>query len=213
MASARVPRLWPGDTRPVARRSAPGHLRSAGPSHGDVVYRRLSRVPTHHPADEGRGVRWTHACGHDRALRAGRPSPINRPRRGSPGVRARAQGGTPRRAPRASRRQGSVVRGRRDHVGDRMCRAAVTRWACGARVTRRAVCRPRGHGSLQRLPLVPCAVAPTVLGASAPGLRSEARPWWGVNGTRGSPVGTGVAEVDVVASGAHGDLPTLHVSH
>ena len=67
------------------------------------------------------------------------PTTVFRPRRGSPDIRARAKGGAPRRDQLASRSPGSVVMGCRDHVGDRVCGAAVPRWARGSRVIRQDV--------------------------------------------------------------------------
>src|SRR4030095_12251185 len=99
-----------------------------------------------------------------------------------------------------------------NELGDGVCGADVPWWSGGARVVRRDLCRYLGDGPLQCLQLVSGAVAAAVLGASAPGFRSDARPREPLRGAWGGLAGAGPSDVYLVASGARGHLATLHVS-
>src|SRR6266849_9505678 len=99
-----------------------------------------------------------------------------------------------------------------DHVGHRVCGAAVARRPCRPRAVGADVCWHPGDGSLERVQLVPGAVASGVLGALTEGFRSDARPWWRLRGAWRRLAGAGAPDVYVVASGARGHLETLDVS-
>src|SRR4029450_9265414 len=88
-----------------------------------------------------------------------------------------------------------------DEYGHGVSDPDVPRRPGGLRAAGRALRRHPGDRPLQRLQLVPGAVASAVLGASAAGFRSDAKPWWGLRGDWRGPPGASAPDVYLVASG------------
>ena len=125
MASARVRGVWRGDPRPMARGGPQWHLGAPGAGDGVAVYGVVALVEAHDAANDGRGVWRTDACGDAQPVGAGHDRGGSRARRGSPQLRPRARGGTPRGDQRASGWLAGLVLGGSDALGDGMFGADV----------------------------------------------------------------------------------------
>jgi hypothetical protein len=184
MASVGGRRLRRGGARALARGGAQGDLWSSGTGTRGAGSRVVALVQAHAAPGEGGGGRWAEACGPAQPLGAGHDRGARGARRGSPHGRASARGGPPRCDQVASGRHARGVLGGGDEPGDGVGGTAGTRGARGSRAVGRGVLRPRGHGALQSVPLVPRARASAGLGAGAEGWCREARPWRARRGER-----------------------------